>query len=127
MLITLNKSEQLKQTYGSLVGEEALKDGASKITASVREVDIVGRLSLDQFVVILPETDASRALIVATRISEQISTLPFSQKFNSHPMSTSIGLSTFPTHARDENSLLTTAMQFLEQAKKLGMNQIVTS
>jgi len=127
MLISLANFEQLKRTHGELAIDEILKAGATLIRTCVREVDIVGRFGDDQFAIILPETDSSRALLVSQRIREKIATLPVNQGSNANTLCLNIGLAAFPTHARDENSLLTTAMQYLEQAQRLGTNQIYTN
>ena len=126
MLISIDELEHLKKTYGDLTTQQIVKFGAKIISSLVREVDIVGRFAEDQFAIILPETDSSRALIVATRICEKIARLPVSSEFDASTLITSIGLASFPTHARDENNLLTTALQYLELAKHQGPNQIVS-
>jgi diguanylate cyclase (GGDEF)-like protein len=127
MLVSLANFEQLKRTQGELATDEIIKAGATLISSCVREVDIVGRFGKDQFAIILPETDSSRALLVSQRLHEKIAALPINQGSNANTLSLNIGLAAFPTHARDENSLLTTAMQYLEQARRLGSNQIYTS
>lgn len=127
MLISLDHLAHFQQSYGQAALPEFIRTRAHLINTSVREVDIVGRLSIDQFAVILPETDTSRALIVGERIREKITNLPLIQEPGFSQSAISIGLVSFPTHARDENTLLTTAAQYLEQAQQLGNNQVVTS
>ena len=128
MLISLDHVAGFQQSYGVSALPEFIKTRAHLISTGVRDVDIVGRLATDQFAIILPETDSSRALIVGERIREKIVSLPLLQEgLGVTTSSISIGLASFPTHARDENTLLTTAGQYLEKAQKLGNNHIVTS
>jgi diguanylate cyclase (GGDEF)-like protein len=127
MLISLANFLQLKKVYGDLAVDDIVKACADLVRACIRDVDILGRFSEDQFAIILPETDSSRALIVSNRIRERIAGLPISQESNTSNLSLNIGLVSFPTHARDENSLLTTALEYLEQARQLGHNQVYTS
>jgi diguanylate cyclase (GGDEF)-like protein len=126
MLISLANLEQLKKTYGELVSDEIIKSAVKLLSACIREVDILGRFAEDQFAIILPETDASRALVVGNRIRERISGLPITQEVTAANLILNIGLASFPTHARDENSLLTTAIEYLDQSKKMGHNEVYT-
>lgn len=126
MLIAFDHIDNIKREYGENGAENIFKVSATAVMSSLREVDFPARLSNNNFAALLPETDSSSAMIVARRISEKIATVPNPLRLDRSLLSVSIGLVSFPTHGRDENSLLGTALQYLKTAKEQEGEHIVT-
>lgn len=72
ILMDIDEFKRFNDRFGHRVGDMVLRLVASQCRASLREVDIFGRLGGEEFVVILPETDDKQALIVAKRLCKVI-------------------------------------------------------
>jgi diguanylate cyclase (GGDEF)-like protein len=88
---------------------------------------VVARYGGEEFVV-LPETDAAGAFVVAEKIREAIELHRFidSEGNRSCHLTVSIGLATFPTHGHDKDSVLREADDALYHAKNGGKNRVRT-
>ncbi|WP_191970857.1 sensor domain-containing diguanylate cyclase [Methylobacterium soli] len=117
--------------YGHQRGDEALKLIARSIEAATDPShDIACRIGGEEFAVILPDTDATAAEIVANRIREAVSGWKEPHAANPHGVLTvSGGLAQIPlTAAADPHALVAAADKALYEAKRLGRNRVgVTS
>ena len=68
----MNKLKDINDTYGHSMGDRYIKRAAEAIKRTVRTEDVVARIGGDEFAVILPETDYSKADDVAERILARI-------------------------------------------------------
>ena len=66
--IDLDRFKHANDTHGHLFGDAILQQVAVLIHENVRSIDITGRCGGDEFLVMLPDTDASGALHAAERI-----------------------------------------------------------
>jgi two-component system, cell cycle response regulator len=76
--------------------------------------------------VVLPETDAAGAFIVAEKIREAVELHRFKNAEGARTcrLSISAGLATLPTHGRDKDALLREADDALYHAKNSGKNRV---
>jgi len=112
---------------GSAEGDRALKELAQLIPGQVREVDIMCRLDVDEFAVILPETLASHAASVAERIrtaAEGHGDFAAGVRA-SGPIRITAGVAGYPDDATTAEQLVTRAREACQHAKHLGKNQVV--
>jgi diguanylate cyclase (GGDEF)-like protein len=68
LMLDMDRFKLLNDTYGHAVGDQALCAVARALEQSVRNIDLVARLSGDEFLVILPEANAADAQAVVQRI-----------------------------------------------------------
>ena len=95
---------------------------ASRLQSSLRSVDVVGRLGVDEFLVVLADlTNAGDIAPVAEKISEAISE-PFSLEDQILSVSASIGVSVFPRDGETPDSLIRNADAAMYLAKERGRN-----
>ncbi|CAM6000549.1 unnamed protein product [Sphagnum balticum] len=120
ILISLDGLDRLGEIHGALVIDDILKSSADIVKSSIRDVDIAARCGHDQLAVIFPETYSSRAVLVGERIREKISGRALSEDMRKLRVTASIGVVSFPTHAREENDLMSKALEFLEEAQSRG-------
>lgn len=115
--------------YGHVAGDVALAELGGLLKAAVREIDVVARYGGEEFSVVLPETDAAGAFVVAEKIRESVATHRFPDADGNRVVSltVSIGLATYPIHAADREDLLRQADDALYQAKHLGRDRVRTS
>jgi len=72
LLLDLDHLKQINDTYGHLVGSRALCRLADVLRMNSREIDLAARYGGDEFVLVLPETEAASAAHVAQRISTRL-------------------------------------------------------
>jgi two-component system cell cycle response regulator len=117
---------RLIELSGTLEGERVLREFAQLVPGRMREVDLLCRLDVDEFAVILPETPVQHAGLVAERIRE---TTEAHRGFvpESHPAApirVSAGVAGFPDDASTAEELLERARTACQHAKRLGKNQV---
>ncbi len=78
--IDLDKFKSVNDTYGHVAGDHVLQELASRLVASVRETDIVGRLGGDEFGLILSQTNQEAAAALATRLPQELKEHPITWK-----------------------------------------------
>lgn len=71
-LLDLDFFKDVNDTYGHAVGDIVLKEVARRITATLREEQIVGRLGGEEFVALLPDTTPAQALVAIERVRKAI-------------------------------------------------------
>jgi diguanylate cyclase (GGDEF)-like protein len=126
LMIDVDDFKIFNDTHGHLAGDEALADLAKVMRTVVREVDVVARYGGEEFSIVLPETDAAGAYVVAEKVREAASEHLFSDEDGMPKclLTISIGLSTYPAHAEDKESLLRGADDALYHAKNGGKNRV---
>ncbi len=117
LFIDLDGFKKVNDTYGHAAGDEVLRQVAERIRGCVREVDSVARLGGDEFVVLL-ETDVrpDTPALIAGRIRAAFGT-PFDWKGTGVRCGASIGMSLYPDHASDPESLLASADEAMYRMK----------
>src|SRR6185369_8994793 len=76
ILLSINNFKQISETCGYYSGDVVLKECADCLVEAVRkDVDWLVRYGGEEFLVVLPETDAAGAMIVAKRLRIRIATM----------------------------------------------------
>ncbi len=126
LFLDLDGFKKINDTYGHLVGDEALKAVAGAMQANVRPYDLCGRWAGDEFIVALPGVNVQDAGSVAERIRDCIARIDLSVNNQAIPVSVSIGVYVVDpaSETGDLNEILALADQALYHAKKQGGAQI---
>lgn len=124
LFIDLDHFKQVNDLLGHEAGDRLLIEVANRIQGSIRETDTAARLAGDEFVVILENiqalTDAEQvALKILSALSNQASPPDSLSR-----ISASIGISVFPDHGNDSETLLRSADRAMYDAKTLGRNRL---
>ncbi len=126
-MLDLDHFKSVNDTYGHLAGDTILKTFATVLNNSIRNTDYVARYGGEEFVVILPETTLPKAEELAERLCSLIAEYPFTVKIDTElKITTSIGIASFPEHAKTGRKLLEAADSALYGAKQAGRNQVKT-
>jgi len=120
MMIDLDNFKNYNDKYGHPAGDIVLQKLSKIMKGIIRDVDFLCRYGGDEFVAILPETDASFALDVAERMRKKIA----AQKMQPR-ITLSIGIASFPHDARDKSRLIDLADQACYEAKQRGGNRVI--
>jgi diguanylate cyclase (GGDEF)-like protein/PAS domain S-box-containing protein len=104
LLLDLDQLKKINDRYGHLIGSQALCRLADVLRVFCREIDTAARYGGDEFAVILPETTAAGARLVASRIRSRLATDSLQPG-----LSASIGVAVYPQDGETMEALLRTA------------------
>jgi diguanylate cyclase (GGDEF)-like protein len=71
-LVDLDGLKRINDRFGHLEGDRCLREAARAMEGALRSSDVCFRWGGDEFVVILPDTDRDGAVLVLTRMAEEI-------------------------------------------------------
>src|SRR5712692_4890200 len=118
MLFDIDHFKQVNDRYGHPAGDDVLRELAERAIRQVRSVDLVGRLGGEEFVVVMPETSLSGAVVVAERLRLAVADAPFvSQDGEKLSVTVSIGIAVTGAVEDTQDSLLKRADEALYAAK----------
>jgi len=129
LMLDLDKIHLINDRYGTRAGDLVFIATGEELRSVTRPSDICARLSGDEFAVLLPDTNAEGASIVAERIRSALEQrkIPIPSHGTSKTdimVSTSIGISSAPLHADSWTNLYRTADNALLRSKNLGRNRV---
>jgi diguanylate cyclase (GGDEF)-like protein/PAS domain S-box-containing protein len=119
--VDLDDFKTINDTLGYQVGDVILKETGSRLFDLVGEKDTVARLGGDEFALMLADTDAARAAIVAQRIIEAVDR-PYRVDEYELTLTPSMGITVFPDDGRDFETLSQGADAAMSRAKREGHN-----
>ncbi|HEX9904759.1 MAG TPA: PleD family two-component system response regulator [Propylenella sp.] len=128
LLFDIDHFKAINDHYGHDAGDDVLKDFADRLRRGVRNIDLVARLGGEEFVLVMPETDAAFAAAVAERLRSDVEKVAFpTRSGESIAVTVSIGLAEWQGTADTVESLVRRADQALYAAKRAGRNRVVAS
>jgi diguanylate cyclase (GGDEF)-like protein len=119
--------KKFNDTYGHQEGDIVLIETAKIFRLTAREVDIPARYGGEEFAIILPETDTAEAAAIAETLRQKVEAHEYPSKQGKLKVTVSLGVATFPTHARNKESLIGAADKALYHAKDGGRNRVETA
>jgi len=124
MMMDLDDLKKINDQYGHLAGDLALQSVAENGSKELRVIDSIGRISGDEFIVILIETPLKGAQAAAERIRQRINEKPIQVEEEMVPVSVCIGIAEMDEYTISMDDLLHKADRALMRAKKAGKNQV---
>jgi diguanylate cyclase (GGDEF)-like protein len=122
MFLDLDHFKDVNDTLGHRVGDLLLKEVSRRIRATLRQSDLLARISGDEFVVVLEDLpDEGAPELVAHKILEEVRR-PFQVEGHEIHVSGSLGLALYPEDGGDAETLLKNADAAMYHAKELGRN-----
>ncbi len=122
MFLDLDRFKQVNDTLGHPVGDQLLQTVAQRLTGCVRAEDTVARMGGDEFTVILEEiNDAAHVVPVARKVIAALAQ-PMTLEGKPLAITTSLGISLYPEHGEEPDSLIRHADTAMYQAKESGRN-----
>jgi two-component system cell cycle response regulator len=126
LVLDLDHFKEVNDTYGHTAGDQVLGEFSRRIRIGLREVDVAFRQGGEEFVVLLPETDAYGGVIVAERLGAAVRDWPVPVDprrpglDDRVSISVSIGIAVFPEHGATAQEVLDAADEALYAAKNAG-------
>jgi diguanylate cyclase (GGDEF)-like protein len=115
--------KKVNDTYGHLVGDEVLRHVAYQLRDNVRHPDMVGRYGGEEFLILLPNTDAKEAAEQAARLCKCVREAQFPIGGQDSKVTVSIGVAQFQPGMDTWDSLLNRADTAMYEAKKKGRDR----
>jgi len=120
--------KSVNDTYGHLTGSKTLEEIGFSIMTSLRSGDAAARFGGDEFAAFLLDADLGQGLVAAERIRSTVENYPFSVvrqgSKETHRITMSIGVSSFPADSSDPIELVEMADSALYRSKREGRNRV---
>jgi len=122
LFIDLDKFKSVNDNYGHQAGDNVLKTAAERLNSIIRSTDIVSRIGGDEFIMILRNLrDSANTEKIAVAVGEALN-IAFTYKENQLFIGGSIGISIFPEHGIDADTLIKKADSAMYEVKHEGGN-----
>ncbi len=123
--VDIDLFKAVNDTYGHDAGDVVLRGVAATLRTNLRSADTVGRYGGEEFMVLLPETDAAAAAALAEKLRQ----LVFGAKFRigdegAVNVTVSIGVASGVGRTLQVEALVRDADAAMYSAKALGRNQV---
>jgi len=117
--IDIDHFKKLNDFHGHLIGDEVLMEIAKVLQKTVRKYDIPSRFGGEEFLILLPETDVTKAKKVAERLRKSLPNNLFLKKYN---VQISLGVTEYKK-LDTQKRMIARADKALYVSKKQGRNQ----
>ncbi|MEZ8084930.1 diguanylate cyclase [Vibrio sp. 10N.222.54.B12] len=122
--LDLDGFKEVNDNYGHDAGDEILKEVSNRLLSQVRAGDLVARLSGDEFVLIIKQTNKVLLAKLAERLLDLIGQ-EVNYKQRSLHVGASLGINLVDGSERDIDVILKVADEAMYQAKRKGKGQFV--
>jgi two-component system, cell cycle response regulator len=129
LMFDIDHFKTVNDTYGHGVGDEVLREVASRTNRNLRNFDLVARYGGEEFIVVMPDTDRDAAFAVAERLRRRVGeeTFPVSASVGEITVTVSIGVAVVDGVGDTADAILKRADDALYQAKRSGRNRTVAA
>lgn len=125
LMLDLDGLKAANDRFGHASGDTLLRAVADTLRGDIRITDVAARWGGDEFVMLLPETDLTGAMLVADKVRIDISRLALPHDGLVVRTSASIGLVTYPDDGKSSTELMRRADLAMYEAKRRGRDQVV--
>jgi len=129
LMIDIDHFKIVNDTFGHLTGSKTLEEIGSCITRMLRSGDVAARFGGEEFAAFLLDAEITQGLVAAERIRLEIENQAFSvirqgKAAETHHITASVGVASFPTDSSDPIELVEMADSALYRAKREGRNRV---
>jgi diguanylate cyclase (GGDEF)-like protein len=125
LFLDINNFQSINKAYSHARGDQVLIELAHRLKALSRDTDFVFRIGGDEFVLLLPNTRKSRAVMLANRLVDIIRAAPV-PGIPAITLSLSIGISSYPEDGLNPETIFEIASQRHRTAKLEDHQRIVS-
>jgi diguanylate cyclase (GGDEF)-like protein len=124
-----DRFKHVNDIYGHETGDAVLRQIGERAGDFLRGGDMLGRFEGGEFILLLPETNAEGARVVAERVRAKVANEPMVIPENASSLNAtvSVGVATYSVDVGGVQELLQQADQAMHMAKSLGRNQVCTA
>jgi len=125
VMVDLDHFKRLNDAHGHEAGDVVLRQVARRLAANLRAVDLAGRFGGEEFLMILPETDADAAASLAEKLRRAVAGAPIRlPEGHEVTITLSAGVAGGPGPVLRAETLIRDADAALYSAKALGRNTV---
>lgn len=123
LMFDIDHFKRINDTYGHPAGDEVIRQTAAALKDCVRDIDICGRYGGEEFTVILVDTNAEGAHVVAERLRKTIesNTVYYDEHVINYTIS--LGIAEISSTVKNPVEWIDCADRGLYRAKRAGRNQ----
>ncbi len=129
MMFDIDHFKQVNDTFGHDVGDQMLRRVAQIACAELRSADVIGRYGGEEFIVLMPMTNAQQACLLGERIRAGVAALHVLSEKGDTSTTLSIGIveiSHAPrSHSKSVEDVFRSADKAMYSAKQAGRNRVV--
>jgi diguanylate cyclase (GGDEF)-like protein len=118
LMLDLDGFKFVNDSFGHKIGDEILKEISKVIKRQLRDYDFLARYGGDEFVALIPETNAEAVTDLCYRIEKAV--CEFSLRVDEHSFAAvgvSLGASTYPDHGKSFDQLIVAADKVMYDRK----------
>jgi diguanylate cyclase (GGDEF)-like protein len=124
IMVDIDHFKAINDRYGHGVGDQVLRQVASRLQRALRGYDAVGRLGGEEFVLLVPDCDVARGFSVAHRVVQAIRGEPFITSAGAVSVTVSAGLASSRQSLDRPGELVRAADSALYRAKRAGRDRV---
>lgn len=123
-ILDLDHFKQVNDTYGHVTGDALLREIALLLSAKTREADWIARWGGEEFLILMPDTDAKQGRALIERLRAQIAQTRFSVEGHALTITTSAGIAACILGNETQDAVVNRADRALYAAKQAGRNRV---
>lgn len=126
VMFDIDHFKPINDTYGHQLGDDVIRMVAHELLVTQRETDIAGRYGGEEFCVLLPDTDATQAQLMAERLRKRIAEMTVkvdAKQADPVQITISLGIAAFDSELRSHNEWIERADKALYQSKHDGRDR----
>jgi diguanylate cyclase (GGDEF)-like protein len=121
VLVDLDKFKEVNDTMGHFEGDLVLARVGRLLEQKSRQSNVVARYGGDEFIILMPETGAEQAQVLAERLRQWIAADPMLAE---HHITGSFGVASFPMHGFSIEDIIRVADAGMYVSKRSGGNLV---
>ncbi|AOV16154.1 hypothetical protein BJI67_02900 [Acidihalobacter aeolianus] len=124
LLLDIDHFKRYNDAHGHPAGDQALRQSARLILEAIRTTDLATRYGGEEFAIVLPDTPATQAAVLAERCRRAFLDEPWD--FDD-PLTASFGVAALGDRMQSPDELIQRADEALYEAKAQGRNRVITA
>ena len=125
MVLDIDNFKAINDRFGHQIGDEVIIHLANLANHAKREIDVIARIGGEEFALLVPQTAAHEAQIMAERLRKQVSETPLSARHANIASTISIGVAERSDEMVSFSQLMNAADMALYEAKRSGRDRVV--
>jgi diguanylate cyclase (GGDEF)-like protein len=126
-ILDIDHFKKINDTYGHTTGDEALRNLAARLREQIRHPDIIGRYGGEEFLIVLPNSEAEAAAEQASRLCQHVRTMEVESNDQTLFVTISVGVAQYRIGQENWEQFLNRADAALYQAKDEGRDRWVVA
>jgi two-component system cell cycle response regulator len=128
IVLDIDHFKHINDTYGHLVGDEALIGVTKTLATLMRTEDLLARIGGEEFAILLPDTSRLGAAVLAERIRQAVEKTRIEVNGHGIALTVSLGIASHGVDGRDSlEQIVNVADKRLYKAKQTGRNRVIVS